>query len=736
MEIKGQITDIIYENEINGYMVAEFKTQEDDIVITGYLPFINNGDTLKLTGKFVTHPEYGRQFKVETFEKIMPETLDALERYLAGGIITGVGSATAKKIIKEFGDETLHVLRFEPDKLSNIKGINLEKAIRISEEFTEKWSLWEIVGFLEKFGISAQNSKKVYEAFGKDAISEIESNPYMLLDITYGVDFKKIDKMALDLGLANNDEKRIESAIKYSLALASNNGNTCVEKQNLITFVQNLLNVEPKDIENSLINLKARAKIEIENLEGIEWVYLNTFYICEKNIAEKLLILKQAKNIKKIKDFEKKFKQKEENINIVLSEKQKEAIKAVNDNNVCIITGGPGTGKTTIIKFIIELYKNEGKKVVLCAPTGRAAKRMSEATGEEATTIHRLLALGKMEETLGMERVDYQISPIDSDIIIIDEMSMVDVFLMNYILKGLYIGTKLVLVGDINQLPSVGPGNVLKDIINSETIEVIELNEIFRQAAQSQIIINAHKVNNGENFLETPKEEIKDKLQDFFFINEPSMAKMLEDVVSLCSGRLKKYGNYDFFKDIQVLTPTKRGKLGTKELNIELQKVLNQNKKTEKKHGERTFLIGDRVMQIKNNYDIYWERKNKENGTGIFNGELGTISKIDDITKQIEIKFDDEKTAWYEYNELEQLEHSYSITIHKSQGSEFDVVIMCLPQAAPMLLTRNLLYTGITRARKLLIVLGTKKTVEYMIQNTETKKRNTGLEYKIKKLSK
>ena len=736
MEVKGQITDIIYENEINGYMVAELKTQEEDIVITGYLPFINNGDTLKLAGKFVTHPEYGRQFKIETFEKIMPETLDALERYLAGGIITGVGPATAKKIIKEFGDETLHVLRFEPDKLSNIKGINLEKAIRISEEFTEKWSLWEIVGFLEKFGISAQNSKKVYEAFGKDAISEIESNPYMLLDITYGVDFKKIDKMALDLGLANNDEKRIESAIKYSLALASNNGNTCVEKQNLITFVQNLLNVEPKDIENSLINLKARAKIEIKNLEGIEWVYLNTFYICEKNIAEKLLILKQAKNIKKIKDFEKKFKQKEENINIVLSEKQKEAIKAVNDNNVCIITGGPGTGKTTIIKFIIELYKNEGKKVVLCAPTGRAAKRMSEATGEEATTIHRLLALGKMEETLGMERVDYQISPIDSDIIIIDEMSMVDVFLMNYILKGLYIGTKLVLVGDINQLPSVGPGNVLKDIINSEAIEVIELNEIFRQAAQSQIIINAHKVNNGENFLETPKEEIKDKLQDFFFINEPSMTKMLEDVVSLCSGRLKKYGNYDFFKDIQVLTPTKRGKLGTKELNIELQKVLNQNKKTEKKHGERTFLIGDRVMQIKNNYDIYWERKNKENGTGIFNGELGTISKIDDITKQIEIKFDDEKTAWYEYNELEQLEHSYSITIHKSQGSEFDVVIMCLPQAAPMLLTRNLLYTGITRARKLLIVLGTKKTVEYMIQNTETKKRNTGLEYKIKKLSK
>ena len=735
MEIRGQITSIIYENEINGYMVAEFKTAEEETVITGYLPFINNGDSLKVTGKFVTHQEYGRQFKVETFEKIMPETLDALERYLSGGIITGVGPATAKKIIKKFGEETIHVLRFEPDKLSQVKGINTEKAAKISEEFTEKWELWEIVGFLEKFGISAANSKKVYEAFGKNAVNEIEANPYTLLDITYGVDFKKIDKMALELGIAGNDEKRIESAIRYSLVLASNNGNTCVEKQNLITYVQGLLNVEPNEIENCMINLKAREKIEKENLEGIEWVYLNTFYACEKNIAEKLSILKLAKNIKKIKNFEKKFNDEEKKSNITLSEKQKEAIQLVNDNNVCVITGGPGTGKTTIIKFIIEMYKQEEKKVVLCAPTGRAAKRMSEATGEEATTIHRLLSLGKMEETLEMERVDYQIAPIDGDIIIIDEMSMVDVFLMNYILKGLYIGTKLVLVGDINQLPSVGPGNILKDIINSEVIETIELNEIFRQAAQSQIITNAHKVNNGESFLNIPKEELQDKLQDFFYINETSMEKMLEDVISLCSGRLKKYGNYDFFKDIQVLTPTKKGKLGTKELNIELQNALNPNKKIEKKHGERTFLVGDRVMQIKNNYDIYWEKNGRENGTGIFNGELGRISKIDDITKQIEVQFDDEKKAWYEYSELEQLEHSYSITIHKSQGSEFDVVIMCLPPVAPMLLSRNLLYTGITRAKKLLIVLGTRSTVEYMIQNTQTKKRNTGLEYKLRNIN-
>ena len=557
----------------------------------------------------------------------------------------------------------------------------------------------------------------------------------MLLDITYGVDFKKIDQMALEIGIASNDEKRIESAITYSLAIASNNGNTCVEKQNLIKYVQALLGTTTSEIETALINLKARAKIEIENVEEIEWVYLNSFYVCERNIAQRISILNKSKNIKKIKDFDKKFKEEEKHIDITLSEKQKETIKVVNDNNVCVITGGPGTGKTTIIKFIIELYKKENKKVVLCAPTGRAAKRMSETTGEDATTIHRLLCLGKVEESLGMERVDYAIEPIDTDVLIIDEMSMVDVFLMNYILKGLYMGTKLVLVGDVNQLPSVGPGNVLKDIINSETVETIELNEIFRQAAKSQIITNAHKVNNGENFLEVPKEELKEKLQDFYFLNEPTQNKMLEDVISLCTGRLKKFGNYDFFRDIQVLTPTKKGKLGTKELNIELQNALNPslNGKNnikeipQKKHGDRVFLEGDRVMQVKNNYDIYWEKNHKEDGTGIFNGELGTIKKIDDVTKQIEIKFDDEKTAWYEYSELEQLEHSYSITIHKSQGSEFDVVIMCLPQAAPMLLTRNLLYTGITRAKKLLIVLGTKKVLEYMIQNTETKKRNTRL---------
>jgi len=566
------------------------------------------------------------------------------------------------------------------------------------------------------------------KCYGENAIEEIEKNPYVLLDITYGVDFKKIDKMAIDLGVSQNDLKRIESAIKYSLVISSNNGNTCVLKSNLIQFVVNLLDVSSEDVEDGMINLKAQNKIYIES-RNEEWVYLNTFYICEKNIAEKLITLKNYKNVKEIKSFEKKFKNIEKNANIYLSEMQKEALQAVNDNNVCVITGGPGTGKTTIIKFIIDMYKAEKKKVILCAPTGRAAKRMSEATNEEATTIHRLLELGKTEDTLDIEKLDYQIAPIDADVIIIDEMSMVDVFIMNYILKGIYLGTKLVLVGDINQLPSVGPGSILQDIILSERITTIELNQIFRQAAKSKIITNAHKVNKGESFIEKETEE--ESLNDFFYISETSQEKMLSDIISLCSGRLEKYGSYDFFKNIQVLTPTKKGPFGTKELNKLLQNTLNTNTEIEKQHGDRIFRVGDRVMQIKNNYDIFWQKSITETGSGIFNGELGRIISIDDTDKTVKILFDDEKTALYEYSDLEQIEHAYSITIHKSQGSEFDVVIMCLPQTTPMLLTRNLLYTGITRAKELLIVLGPKSVIEYMVNNEDIKKRNTGLQYKL-----
>ena len=665
MEIIGQITDIIFQNETNCYTVAEFTMENEVTTVVGYLPFINEGDSLKLFGKYITHQDYGEQFKIETFEKIMPQTLDALENYLAGGIIKGIGPATAKKIVKTFGEETISIIKLEPEKLARIKGITKSKAIEISEEFIEKQELWQIVGFLEKFGISANNCKKVYEILGKNAVEEITKNPYILLDITYGVDFNKIDKMAMDLGVLPNDAKRIESAIKYGLTISSNNGHTCVIKNNLIKFVVDLLGVSTDDVEETLINLNAQEKVVLEDRGEVTFAYLNTFYFAEQFIASRLLALNKADYIKKIKNFKAKFKKIEEASNIFLSEKQKEAIEAVNDNNVCVITGGPGTGKTTIIKFIIDLYKEEKKKVVLCAPTGRAAKRMTETTGEEASTIHRLLEIGKMEETLDIEKLDYPIPPIDGDVIIVDEMSMVDTFLMNYILKGIYLGTKLILVGDVNQLPSVGAGNVLKDIINSEKITTIELNEIFRQAAKSKIITNAHKVNNGIDFLEDEKEE--DKENDFFFINETNTTKMMEDILSLCTGRLKKYGNFDFFENIQVLTPTKKGQFGTKELNKSLQQALNSNAEVEKKYGDIVYKLHDRVMQIKNNYDIFWEKENGETGSGIFNGEIGRVIAIDDDAKAIEIKFDDGKKAWYEYGELEQIEHSYVVTIHKSQ---------------------------------------------------------------------
>ena len=674
MELKGQIEEFIYQNEANSYTIAVFQTQEQDLVtIVGYLPFIAIGDSLKLEGKMVVHQEYGEQFKVESFEKLMPETAAALEKYLASGTIKGIGPVTAHKIIEKFGEDSINIFKFEPLRLAEIKGISKDKAYEIGEEFNEKWELWQIVGFLEKFGIGANNSKKVFDALGKDAVEKIEDDPYILIDIVYGVDFHKIDRIALEIGIQKDSDSRIKSGIKYALLLASYNGNTCVQKESLIVYVEGLLEVDRKLIENVLINLNMQKEIVIEDFKGEEWVYLYPFYKAETNIAERLMKLQNFKNIKYIKNFKEEINKQETKQNIKLSEKQFEAIEQINENNVCIITGGPGTGKTTIIKCMLDLYKNHKKKVVLCAPTGRAAKRMTETTGEEAKTIHRLLEIGKIEENK-LESIDTDISPIDADVLVIDEMSMVDIFLMNYIVKALFLGSKLVLVGDSNQLPSVGPGSILKDLIESEKIPTVSLNKIFRQAAKSKIIVNAHNVNNGIIFIGR-KDYEPDSEEDFFYINEANQDKMLYQVVSLSKERLKKYGDYDFFSNIQVLTPTKKGKIGTKELNKSLQEALNPARDDilEKNYGGVTFREGDRVMQIKNNYDIYWEKGREEtnikyeNGTGIFNGELGRITKIDLEEKQIEVYFDDKKTAWYAFSELDELEHAYAITIHKAQ---------------------------------------------------------------------
>lgn len=736
-ELEGVLTEIIYQNEINSYVIGVLETEEEQITVVGYLPFISKGDSLKLTGKFIEHKDYGEQFKIETFEKLMPQTLSALETYLANGNVKGVGPATATKIIDRFGEDTIHVLKFEPHKLAQIKGISKDKAIDISESFIENWEVWQIVGFLERFGIGAESAKKVYDLLGINAIAEIEANPYILIDVSRGVDFKQIDQMAIKLGIEKENQKRVKSGIKYALIKITYNGHCCTLKENLIEYVKQLLGVSEEVVEDGLINLKVNDEIVIEDRDEEQWVYLYSFYKAEKQIAQRITKLDKSKNIKKVSNIEKELKLVEERSDILLSEKQKEAIKAINNNNVTIITGGPGTGKTTIIKSIIEIYKQKKYKIVLSAPTGRAAKRMTETTGEEASTLHRLLEIGKVdEESLFKKDNDYKGAPIDGDIIIVDEVSMVDMFIMSYLLDCIYQGTKLILVGDSDQLPSVGPGSVLHDLIASQKIATVHLDKIFRQAAKSKIIVNAHRVNSGKNFMSKEETE-EDSNQDFFFIKENSQDKVLEQVLSLCNGRLKKFGDYDFFESIQVLTPTKKGMLGTKEMNKALQQELNppHDGEAEKNSMGAIFRIGDRVMQIKNNYDISWEKRNNDSieiGNGVFNGETGTITNINEKEKNVRVKFDDEKVCWYQFNELEQLEHSYCITIHKAQGSEFDVVIMIVPQAAPMLLTRNLLYTGLTRAKKLLIVIGNDRVVDYMIKNVDSKKRNTGLEYKLK----
>ena len=673
MEIKGRIRDIIYRNEINSYTIATFETDEEETTVVGYLPFIEKGDSLKITGNFVEHPEYGRQLKIETFEKLMPEDLDSIENYLANGKFKGIGPATAKKMVNTFGKDVINIIKFEPEKLSCIKGITEEKAIEISQSFNENWEVWQIVSYLEKFGIGPQSAEEIYKKLGPNTITTIEENPYILIDLTVRVNFAQIDQIAIKMGMDLENDKRIRSGIKYALKLSTNNGHCAVLYENLIQFVKDLLNVSEVMIENNIIFLKTKNEIVLEDRENQEWVYLYNYYVAEKNVAESLIALDNYLNVKEISNFEKKLKKIEKHSDLELSEKQREAVIAVQEHNVCVITGGPGTGKTTIIKTIIEMYKQEEKKVVLCAPTGRAAKRMSEATGEEAKTLHRLLEIGKTSSD-ELQNIDpnVEVAPLDADVIIVDEVSMVDIFLMNYLLQAIYKGTKLVLVGDSNQLPSVGPGNVLKDIIQSERLTTITLNKIFRQAAKSKIILNSHKVNEGISiFSKDEQNENEELIEDFFFINETNKLKVLENVISLCTGRLERYGNYTFAQNIQVISPTKKGELGTKELNKSLQQAINpeSEEKNERKYIDSVFREGDRIMQIKNNYDIYWEKREPtlEMGKGVFNGEYGTILNIDEVEKKVKIKFDDDKLVWYNFDELEQIEHSYCITVHKAQ---------------------------------------------------------------------
>ena len=576
-ELIGEVQDIIYQNETNGYTIAVLETDKEEITIVGYLPFVTNGDTLKVRGNYVEHKDYGTQFKIITFEKTMPKDEVSIRKYLASGKIKGVGEVTAKNIVKKFGANTINIIKYDPIKLTEIRGISEEKAQIISEAFIENQEMWKIVSFLERFNIGAEHAKKVYEMLGIDSVRKIEENPYILIEITRGVDFKQIDQMAIKMGIELENKKRVQSGIKYGLIKATYNGHSCILQTNLIEYVRTLLSINTEVIEDNIINLKAKEEIKVVKRNGEKWVYLINFYNTEQEIAFRIKELQKSKNTKEIKNIESELKKLQNNSQIELSEKQKEAIKEINKNNILIITGGPGTGKTTIIKTIIDIYEKRGKKVVLSAPTGRAAKKMTEATGKEASTLHRLLGIGKLDdEGIFNKKSTYQGEPIDADIIVIDELSMVDMFLMNYVLSCIYKGTKLILVGDANQLPSVGPGNILKDFIESGTIKTVQLDKIFRQAAKSKIILNAHKVNNGEPFLS--KDDILNETnQDFFYIKHKTQEEIVQELISLCTGRLKKYGDYDFFKNIQVLTPTKKGMLGTKELNKELQQYLNPN---------------------------------------------------------------------------------------------------------------------------------------------------------------
>lgn len=718
MQIKGQVEDIIYTNDVNSYTVCNLSCDNKLVTAVGYLPFISVGDVIIADGNFITHNTYGEQFKIDTFEKVMPDSIDQIEKYLGSGIIKGVGPVTSGKIVDKFGEDTIYILRFEPQKLSQVPGITPAKATAISEEFNNQWELWQIVLFLQKYQIGTVNASKVYKELGINAIKLIEENPYILLNILYGVDFKAIDKMALSMGIDYDSPSRIASAIKYALILASRNGHTCVLEQNLIEYVSNILGVDADVVKNEMTSLLYSREICLEN----DFAFLKPYFTAEENIAKKLLMMCND-NVKRFNSLEDKINSAEKELNIKLSDEQRKAVRGVFGNKVMIITGGPGTGKTTIIKLIMKLCEKEDMKISLCAPTGRAAKRITETTGEEAKTIHRLLELGKLDDE--NISIDYDVAHLDSDIVIADEMSMVDVVLMNLLVKGLSDKTRLVLIGDADQLPSVGPGSVLKDLIASDVIPTVQLTEIYRQAVESKIVTNAHSINNGEMI------DLATKDGDFFFIKSVSP---VEQIIELVQKRLKNYGNYDSIKDIQVLTPTKKGETGTKNLNKELQAVLNPKSpmKKEKEFGDVVFRVGDKVMQIRNNYDVYWESKDGNNyGSGVYNGDLGIIDSISE--DGVRVIFDEDKVVLYESSILEELEHAYAITIHKSQGSEFPVVVMPILSGPPMLYTRNLLYTGVTRAKNLLVIVGNENVVKYMINNANTKDRNTGLKYKLEK---
>lgn len=729
--LNGFIENIVFKSEDTGYVVCKVRNEKNLISAVGTAPFMKEGQNVSLKGYWTVHKQFGNQFNIQEYQELLPNSLDGIEKYLSAGIIHGIGPVTAKKIIEKFGEETLNIMENHIERLMEIEGIGEKKFQIIYESYIEQQGLKDIILYFHKHGVTNNQCVKIYKKFGPNARQIVSENPYILCDEISGIGFKTADRIAMSIGIEVNSEFRIQSGIKYVMNQFCAAGNTFMPKNNIIEECEKNLLVSKELIEKNIYDMAAQQKIIIEKVNDIEVGFLLQYYYCELGVTSKIITLglQQIQTINSDIDFEIDVFEKEQKIQFAPS--QREAIIGAFNNGIEIITGGPGTGKTTIIKAIIHIYENNGMKVILGAPTGRAAKRMTESTGREAKTIHRLLEMGISDDDESVFEKG-ESSPLDCDVIIIDEASMIDIILMQTLLKAINLGTRLIIVGDVDQLPSVGPGNVLKDLIESEYIKVVRLKEIFRQGSESLIVVNAHRINEGQ----MPLLNQKDK--DFFFINEENQERIVNLIIDLMNRRLPAFNNsWNRLKDMQVLTPMRKGILGVTNLNNKLQEMFNPPSKDKKERTSREMIFreGDKVMQTKNNYTLKWIRVSgygENEGVGVFNGDLGFIESINEESKVLTIVFDEERKVIYDFNFLDELDLAYATTIHKSQGSEFKVVIIPVFMGSPFLMNRNLLYTGITRAKQLVVVVGFQKALMYMINNTNSIERYSALKYRIR----